>query len=194
MVFHSIGSCPLICAKRLNPMKVHLGKVVYYLLCGERSRRSKGRGIGSLGACGPPQCRRNQEQQGDERSKEVEYVCTLCHCSMVCFVRFHSEAFITPFAAKPWHNKYSIYGSQILVIFDHWSTGAGCPVIAWGRAAWHHQIRRHLPQNSAMMVKISHQSTWSMWIARIEFIEKSLCEGEAGSNEDHEYFDLLPNI
>jgi DMSO/TMAO reductase YedYZ molybdopterin-dependent catalytic subunit len=34
------------------------------------------------------------------------------------------------------------------------------------------------------------------WIERIEFVEseKLLGEGEGGSNEDHEYFDLLPNI
>lgn len=57
-----------------------------------------------------------------------------------------------------------------------------------GGAAWHHQIRRHLPQNSAMMGRISHRSTWSTWIERIKFIEKSLCEGDGGSNEDHECF------
>jgi hypothetical protein len=34
------------------------------------------------------------------------------------------------------------------------------------------------------------------WIERIEFVEseKLLGEGEGGSNEGHEYFDLLPNI
>jgi hypothetical protein len=34
------------------------------------------------------------------------------------------------------------------------------------------------------------------WIERIEFIEseRSLGAGEGGSNEDQEYFDLLPNI
>ena len=34
------------------------------------------------------------------------------------------------------------------------------------------------------------------WIERIEFIswEKVAGQGEGGSNEDEEYFDLLPNI
>jgi hypothetical protein len=34
------------------------------------------------------------------------------------------------------------------------------------------------------------------WIERIEFVEseKQLGKGEGGTNEDDEYFDLLPNI
>jgi methionine sulfoxide reductase catalytic subunit len=34
------------------------------------------------------------------------------------------------------------------------------------------------------------------WIERIEFIEseKEIGDGEVGTNEDDEYFDLLPNI
>jgi sulfoxide reductase catalytic subunit YedY len=34
------------------------------------------------------------------------------------------------------------------------------------------------------------------WIERIDFVtsEKLLGEGEGGINEDHEYFDWLPNI
>jgi sulfoxide reductase catalytic subunit YedY len=34
------------------------------------------------------------------------------------------------------------------------------------------------------------------WIERIEFVEseKQLGKGEGGSDEDDEYFDLLPNI
>jgi hypothetical protein len=34
------------------------------------------------------------------------------------------------------------------------------------------------------------------WIERIDSIEseKQLGAGEGGTNEDHEYFDLLPNI
>ena len=34
------------------------------------------------------------------------------------------------------------------------------------------------------------------WIERIEFIEseKQIGKGEGGTNEDDEYFDLLPNI
>lgn len=34
------------------------------------------------------------------------------------------------------------------------------------------------------------------WIERVEFIasEKTLGKGEGGESEDHEYFDLLPNM
>ena len=34
------------------------------------------------------------------------------------------------------------------------------------------------------------------WIERLEFIssEKLVGQGEGGSNEDEEYYDLLPNI
>ena len=49
-----------------------------------------------------------------------------------------------------------------------------------------------------LRLRVENQLGYKMvkWIERIEFIEseKSLGEGEGGSNEDHEYFDLLPNI
>jgi len=49
-----------------------------------------------------------------------------------------------------------------------------------------------------LRLRVENQLGYKMvkWIERIEFIEseKVLGEGEGGSNEDHEYFDLLPNI
>jgi DMSO/TMAO reductase YedYZ molybdopterin-dependent catalytic subunit len=49
-----------------------------------------------------------------------------------------------------------------------------------------------------LRLRVENQLGYKMvkWIERIEFIEseKSLGEGEGGSNEDQEYFDLLPNI
>ena len=49
-----------------------------------------------------------------------------------------------------------------------------------------------------LRLRVENQLGYKMvkWIERIEFIEseKALGEGEGGSNEDHEYFDLLPNI
>jgi DMSO/TMAO reductase YedYZ molybdopterin-dependent catalytic subunit len=47
-------------------------------------------------------------------------------------------------------------------------------------------------------LRVENQLGYKMvkWIERIEFIEseKGLGHGEGGSNEDHEYFDPLPNI
>ena len=49
-----------------------------------------------------------------------------------------------------------------------------------------------------LRLRVENQLGYKMvkWIERIEFIEseRSLGEGEGGSNEDQEYFDLLPNI
>ena len=49
-----------------------------------------------------------------------------------------------------------------------------------------------------LRLRVENQLGYKMvkWIERIEFIEseKILGLGEGGSNEDHEYFDLLPNI
>jgi DMSO/TMAO reductase YedYZ molybdopterin-dependent catalytic subunit len=49
-----------------------------------------------------------------------------------------------------------------------------------------------------LRLRVENQLGYKMvkWIERIEFIEseKSLGKGEGGSNEDQEYFDLLPNI
>lgn len=49
-----------------------------------------------------------------------------------------------------------------------------------------------------LRLRVENQLGYKMvkWIERIEFVEseKSLGAGEGGSNEDHEYFDLLPNI
>ncbi len=49
-----------------------------------------------------------------------------------------------------------------------------------------------------LRLRVENQLGYKMvkWIARIEFVdsEKSLGKGEGGSNEDEEYFDLLPNI
>jgi hypothetical protein len=49
-----------------------------------------------------------------------------------------------------------------------------------------------------LRLRVENQLGYKMvkWIERIEFIESEeiLGEGEGGSNEDHEYFDLLPNI
>jgi DMSO/TMAO reductase YedYZ molybdopterin-dependent catalytic subunit len=47
-------------------------------------------------------------------------------------------------------------------------------------------------------LRVGNQLGYKMikWIERIEFVEseKQLGKGEGGSNEDDEYFDLLPNI
>ena len=49
-----------------------------------------------------------------------------------------------------------------------------------------------------LRLRVENQLEYKMvkWIERIEFIEseKAVGEGEGGSNEDHEYFDVLPNI
>ena len=49
-----------------------------------------------------------------------------------------------------------------------------------------------------LRLRVENQLGYKMakWIERIEFIasEKTLGDGEGGTNEDDEYFDLLPNI
>src|SRR5215831_17203033 len=49
-----------------------------------------------------------------------------------------------------------------------------------------------------LRLRVENQLGYKMvkWIERIDFVEseKQLGEGEGGTNEDHEYFDLLPNI
>jgi DMSO/TMAO reductase YedYZ molybdopterin-dependent catalytic subunit len=49
-----------------------------------------------------------------------------------------------------------------------------------------------------LRLRVENQLGYKMvkWIERIEFIEseKRVGEGEGGTNEDDEYFDLLPNI
>lgn len=49
-----------------------------------------------------------------------------------------------------------------------------------------------------LRLRVENQLGYKMvkWIERIEFIEseKRVDEGEGGTNEDDEYFDLLPNI
>jgi methionine sulfoxide reductase catalytic subunit len=49
-----------------------------------------------------------------------------------------------------------------------------------------------------LRLRVENQLGYKMveWIERIEFIEseRSVGLGEAGKNEDDEYFDLLPNI
>jgi DMSO/TMAO reductase YedYZ molybdopterin-dependent catalytic subunit len=49
-----------------------------------------------------------------------------------------------------------------------------------------------------LRLRVENQLGYKMikWIERIEFIasEKLVGDGEGGSNEDEEYFDLLPNI
>ena len=49
-----------------------------------------------------------------------------------------------------------------------------------------------------LRLRVENQLGYKMikWIERIEFIEseRSVGQGEGGSNEDNEYFDLIPNI
>ncbi|MDQ2947490.1 MAG: molybdopterin-dependent oxidoreductase, partial [Acidobacteriota bacterium] len=49
-----------------------------------------------------------------------------------------------------------------------------------------------------LRLRVENQLGYKMvkWIERIEFVEseKQLGQGEGGTNEDDEYFDLLPNI
>jgi CRP/FNR family cyclic AMP-dependent transcriptional regulator len=45
---------------------------------------------------------------------------------MICFVRFHGEAFIVVACRKLWHSQYSISSFQILVIFDHRANRSLC--------------------------------------------------------------------
>jgi len=58
--------------------------------------------------------------------------------------------------------------------------------------------RKSARRNSLTEPRVENQLGYKMvkWIERIEFVEseKLLGDGEGGSNEDHEYFDLLPNI
>jgi DMSO/TMAO reductase YedYZ molybdopterin-dependent catalytic subunit/thiosulfate reductase cytochrome b subunit len=55
-----------------------------------------------------------------------------------------------------------------------------------------------LEYGAPLRLRVENQLGYKMvkWIERIEFVEsdKNLGEGEGGSNEDQEYFDLLPNI
>jgi sulfoxide reductase catalytic subunit YedY len=57
-----------------------------------------------------------------------------------------------------------------------------------------------LPVNygAPLRLRVENQLGYKMvkWIERIEFVEseKLVGKGEGGSNEDEEYFDLLPNI
>ena len=63
-----------------------------------------------------------------------------------------------------------------------------------------HMNGSRLPQvyGAPLRLRVENQLGYKMvkWIERIEFIasEKLLGKGEGGSNEDDEYFDLLPNI
>lgn len=58
--------------------------------------------------------------------------------------------------------------------------------------------RLPLEYGAPLRLRVENQLGYKMvkWIEKIEFVEseKTLGEGEGGSNEDHEYFDLLPNI
>jgi DMSO/TMAO reductase YedYZ molybdopterin-dependent catalytic subunit len=49
-----------------------------------------------------------------------------------------------------------------------------------------------------LRLRVENQLGYKMikWIERLEFIssEKLVGQGEGGSNEDEEYYDLLPNI
>jgi sulfoxide reductase catalytic subunit YedY len=55
-----------------------------------------------------------------------------------------------------------------------------------------------LEYGAPLRLRVENQLGYKMvkWIERIEFIEseKDLGKGEGGTNEDDEYFDLLPNI
>ncbi len=55
-----------------------------------------------------------------------------------------------------------------------------------------------LVYGAPVRLRVENQLGYKMvkWIERIEFVrsEKEVGEGEGGANEDHEYFDLLPNI
>ena len=57
-----------------------------------------------------------------------------------------------------------------------------------------------LPQvyEAPLQLRVENQLGYKMvrWIKEISFIasEKEVGKGEGGKNEDHEYFDLLPNI
>jgi DMSO/TMAO reductase YedYZ molybdopterin-dependent catalytic subunit len=59
---------------------------------------------------------------------------------------------------------------------------------------------KRLPEEygAPLRLRVENQLGYKMvkWIERIEFIEseKTLGLGEGGTNEDDEYFDLLPNI
>jgi len=63
-----------------------------------------------------------------------------------------------------------------------------------------HMNGRPLPHvyGAPLRLRVENQLGYKMvkWIERIEFVrsEKELGEGEGGTNEDDEYFDLLPNI
>src|SRR5665213_226034 len=65
--------------------------------------------------------------------------------------------------------------------------------------AWEMNGKR-LPEEygAPLRLRVENQLGYKMvkWIERIEFVEseKSLGQGEGGTNEDDEYFDLLPNI
>jgi DMSO/TMAO reductase YedYZ molybdopterin-dependent catalytic subunit len=55
-----------------------------------------------------------------------------------------------------------------------------------------------LVHGAPLRLRVENQLGYKMikWIERIEFVEseKQLGKGEGGSDEDDEYFDLLPNI
>jgi sulfoxide reductase catalytic subunit YedY len=63
-----------------------------------------------------------------------------------------------------------------------------------------HMNGRRLPEifGAPLRLRVETQLGYKMvkWIERIEFVEweKVFGKGEGGTNEDDEYFDLLPNI
>ncbi|MEO6785094.1 MAG: molybdopterin-dependent oxidoreductase, partial [Chthoniobacteraceae bacterium] len=63
-----------------------------------------------------------------------------------------------------------------------------------------HMNGKSLPDvyGAPLRLRVENQLGYKMvkWIERIEFVEseKSLGQGEGGTNEDDEYFDILPNI
>ena len=61
----------MISMKRLISMEIHLGNVVYHLLCGERSMTREAGGIRLLSACGSRQYRWGHERQNAERCNEA---------------------------------------------------------------------------------------------------------------------------
>lgn len=58
--------------------------------------------------------------------------------------------------------------------------------------------RRPELYGAPLRLRVENQLGYRMvkWIARIDFIEseKQLGDGEGGMNEDHEYYDLPPDI
>lgn len=108
----------------------------------------------------------------------IELVRPLPYAHIIAFYSFGESLFGGSYYDT--QNMYDALKPECVLAFD--MNGAPLPLV----------------YGAPLRLRAENQLGYKMvkWIERIEFVEseKMLGEGEGGSNEDHEYFDLLPNI